>query len=88
MSVTQLLDTSHRTLPAHVAKRMQKLLLLIGEKFAVALVHAGPTSTPRRLLREIEAHPQLVRRLAVARRSLPDVQARPVSVRYKSRLSS
>ena len=31
-SLSQLLDTSHRTLLAHVAKRMQKLLLLIREK--------------------------------------------------------
>ena len=29
--LTQLLEISHRTLPAHVAKRMQKLLFLIGE---------------------------------------------------------
>ena len=38
----------------------------IFRQFAFALVHAGLTSSPRLLLREIEAHPQSVRQCAVA----------------------
>ena len=62
MFLTQLLQTSHRTLPAHVAKRMQKLLLLIRVKSS-PLDKCHP---PRRSLPDVEANPQSVRQCAVA----------------------
>ena len=61
------------------------------EMFAVALVHAGLTSSSRRSVPEIKTYPQSVRRLAVAlvhvrstsssRWSLPEIDANPEFVR-------
>ena len=54
------------------------VLRQFSRQFAVALVHAGLTSPPRQLLREIETHPQSVRQCVVARSGGTNVTASTV----------